>query len=189
VRSWSWGVYDNPYAIPDLEATYTAVEAPAPIGPWRAVFSPSSVSACNVFHTETYVAYVAEVSIRKQPLPGALPFVVHRVVGAVDCGVVIHRVGVEQQVESGIVWALSNMKTEVPFEKGRPRPANFDDFTPLTLGEMPEIETHLVDSGVPRPHGLGEPTVCPLAPAVASALSRLAGHRVRRLPVTAGDLA
>jgi isoquinoline 1-oxidoreductase beta subunit len=231
VRSWSWGVYDNPYAIPDLETTYTAVEAPVPIGPWRAVFSPSSVFAregfldeiaealgrdplelrlellgandpaiprvvelfgtridrrrlrrvletaakaagwatpapagrargiaCNVFHTETYVAYVAEVSLPKAPRPGALPFVVHRVVGAVDCGVVIHRGGVEQQVESGIVWALSNMKTEV-------------------------------DGDDPRPHGLGEPTVCPLAPAVASALSRLVGHRIRRLPVTASDLA
>lgn len=262
VRSWSWGVYDNPYAIPDLETTYTAVEAPVPIGPWRAVFSPSSVFAregfvdeiaeavgrdplelrlellgaddpaipqvarpggervdrrrlrrvletaaeaagwgtplpagrargiaCNVFHTETYVAYVAEVSIRKQPPPGALPFVVHRVVGAVDCGVVIHRGGVMQQVESGVIWALSAMKTEIPFEKGRPLPANFDQFTPLTLDETPEIAAHLVDSGDPRPHGLGEPTVCPLAPAVASALSRLVGHRVRRLPVTAADLA
>ncbi len=262
VRSWSWGVYDNPYAIPDLETTYTAVEAPVPIGPWRAVFSPSSVFAregfldeiaealgrdplelrlellgaddpkmpqviepggeridrarlrrvletaakaagwgkplpkgrargiaCNVFHTETYVAYVAEVSLREQPPPGALPFRVHRVVGAVDCGVVIHRGGAVQQVESGVCWALSNMKTEVAFEKGRAHPANFDEFTPLTLDETPEIETHLVDSGDSRPHGLGEPTVCPVAPAVASALSRLVGHRVRRLPVSAADLA
>jgi len=262
VRSWSWGVYDNPYAIPDLETTYTVVEAPVPIGPWRAVFSPSSVFAregfldeiaealgrdplelrlellgandpaispvvepggsridrrrlrrvletaakaagwgtpvpagrargiaCNVFHTETYVAYVVEVSLPKEPRPGGLPFIVHRVVAAVDCGVVIHRGGVEQQVQSGIVWSLSNMKTEIPFEKGQPRPASFADFTPLTLDEAPEVETHLVEGDDPRPHGLGEPTVCPLAPAVASALSRLVGRRIRRLPVAAADLA
>src|SRR5262249_26872368 len=131
-----------------------------------------------------------EVSLPKAPpRPGGLPFVVHRVVAAVDCGVVIHRGGVEQQVASGIVWSLSNMKTEVPFEKGQPLPASFADFTPLNLDEMPQVETRLVEGDDPSPHGLGEPTVCPLAPAVASALSRLAGHRIRRLPVTAADLA
>jgi isoquinoline 1-oxidoreductase subunit beta len=51
------------------------------------------------------------------------------------------------------------------------------------------IETHFVDSGDERPHGVGEPVVCPLAPAVANALFCLTGKRVRRLLIRAADLA
>jgi CO/xanthine dehydrogenase Mo-binding subunit len=145
--------------------------------------------ACNVFHTGTYVAYAAEVSRARSPRPGRLPFVVERVVAAVDCGVVIHPAGVEQQVESGVVWSLSNMKTEITFERGSARQSNYDGFQVLTYGETPPIEIHLVANDDERPRGLGEPTVCPLAPAVTNALSRLVGRRIRHLPVRAADLA
>jgi isoquinoline 1-oxidoreductase beta subunit len=43
--------------------------------------------------------------------------------------------------------------------------------------------------GDAAPHGLGEPTVCPFAPAVANGLSRLIGTRLRSLPIRAEDLA
>ena len=258
----SWGVTDNPYAIPALQTSYAVVECPVPIGPWRAVFSPSSVFAresfidelaaetnrdpltwrlellgatdssipqtaqpggkqldrrrlrrvlevaagkidwssppapgrarglaCNVFRTETYVAYVVEVSLRPSPPAGTLPFVVHRVVGAVDCGLVVHPDGARQQIESGILWSLSNMKSGIVFERGLARAENSDEFAIATLAETPEIDVELVASERDRPHGLGEPTVCPLAPAVANALSRLVGRRVRKLPVSAADLA
>jgi len=262
LRGSAWGTYDTPYAFPAFESSYTVVDAPVPIGPWRAVFSPSSVFAresfldelaerlgkdpvawrlellgandpsvpptidvgsehvdrrrlrrvvelaaaragwgrplaagrargfaCNVFHTETYVAYAVEVALSPKPRPGTLPFVVERVAGAVDCGLVVNPDGARQQIESGIVWALSQLKTEVVFEQGRARSDNFDRFEIATLAECPEIDVELVASERDRPHGLGEPTVCPLAPAVASALSRLAGKRIRKLPVTATDLA
>ena len=45
VRGWAWGVYDSPYFVRDAEMSYAVVEAPVPIGPWRAVFSPPSVFA------------------------------------------------------------------------------------------------------------------------------------------------
>jgi isoquinoline 1-oxidoreductase beta subunit len=54
---------------------------------------------------------------------------------------------------------------------------------------MPRIEVHIVDSGA-KPSGVGEPGVPPLAPAVANAVARLGGPRIRRLPFTrAGVLA
>jgi isoquinoline 1-oxidoreductase beta subunit len=263
LRGNSWGVTGNPYAIPAFETTYTVVEIPVPIGPWRAVFSPSSVFArecfvdeiaqqldrdplalrldllgandpsvpalvepggdrvdrrrlrkvlelatekagwtkpapagrarglaCNVFHTETYVAYAVEVSLDLKAPAGRLPFRVERVVCGLDCGVVVNLDGVKQQVESGVLWSLANMKSEMTFENGRPQQSNFNDFRLLTIDETPPvIETHLAPNDDERPHGLGEPVVCPLAPAVANALSRLAGKRIRSLPVRAADLA
>jgi len=146
--------------------------------------------ACNVFHTETYIAYIVEVSLRKKAPAGELPFQVHRVVCAVDCGLAINPLGVAQQVESGVIWGLSNMKSEITAKNGAIEQRYYSDFPVVNIRETPaSIETHIVSSEDERPHGLGEPTVCPLAPAVANALSRLVGKRIRRLPVLAADLA
>jgi isoquinoline 1-oxidoreductase beta subunit len=262
VRGWAWGVYDTPYAFPALEATYTVVEAPVPIGPWRAVFSPSSVFAreCfldevarsldrdplelrlalldtsdpsvaptftidgdlvdrrrmravfervaaeagwdrpapegrgvglagNVFHTGTYMAYVVEVSLRPDAGPTELPFTVHRVTGAIDCGLVVNPNAVRQQVESGVVWGLSNMLNEMTWRGGIAQQSNYHDFPVVRMSETPpRIDLHFVGADSDQPHGVGEPVVCPLAPAVANALSQLAGRRIRRLPVRGGDL-
>ena len=117
-----------------------------------------------------------------------LPYHAPAVVAAIDCGLVVHDSGARQQVESGILWSLSNMKGEITFAGGAAREGNFDGFPIATLDEAPAIETHFAAVDRPRPHGLGEPTVCPLAPAVANALSRLVGRRVRKLPVLAQDL-
>jgi isoquinoline 1-oxidoreductase beta subunit len=48
---------------------------------------------------------------------------------------------------------------------------------------MPKVEVHIVPSTA-APTGVGEPGVPPLAPAVANAVARLGGPRVRRLPFT-----
>lgn len=146
--------------------------------------------AAEVFHTETYVAYVVEVARRPSPRPGELPFSVERVVAAVDCGVVVDPDGVAQQVESGVLWSLSNALGETTFEAGRARETNFDRFRIARFGDTPRsIETHLVDSGDERPHGLGEPVVNPFAPALANALAALTGRRFRRLPLRSSDFA
>jgi isoquinoline 1-oxidoreductase beta subunit len=146
--------------------------------------------AADVFHTETYVAYVVEVAARPRPRAGELPFTVERVVAAVDCGVAVDPDGVAQQVESGVLWSLSNALGETTFERGRARETNFDRFRVATIRDTPKaIETHLVASDDERPHGLGEPVVNPFAPALASALARLAGRRFRRLPLRPDDFA
>ena len=112
-----------------------------------------------------------------------MPFKVHRVVCAVDCGVVINPLGIEQQVESGVIWSLSNMKGEITFKNGRAEQENFIDFSVLRMSETPKIETYIVPSHGEQPFGIGEPTVPPLAPAVANALFAATGKRYRKLPI------
>lgn len=51
------------------------------------------------------------------------------------------------------------------------------------MAEMPEVEVRLVESQDP-PKGLGEVPVPPLGPAVANAVSRAVGRRIRRLPIS-----
>ncbi|MDP2480226.1 MAG: molybdopterin-dependent oxidoreductase [Candidatus Palauibacterales bacterium] len=145
--------------------------------------------AANFFHTETHIAYVVEVSLRPEAADGDLPFRVHRVVCALDCGLLVNPLGARQQVESGVIWSLSNMKSEMTWRGGIPRQATYGDFRVVTLDEAPDrVETHFVDAGRDDPNGIGEPVVCPLAPAVANALFRLTGRRIRGLPVRRADV-
>ena len=48
--------------------------------------------------------------------------------------------------------------------------------------EMPAVEVHVVPSTAP-PTGTGEPGLPPIAPAVANAMFKLTGKRIRKLPI------
>jgi isoquinoline 1-oxidoreductase beta subunit len=128
----------------------------------------------------SYVAQVAEVSIEDdQPR-------VHRVVCAIDCGMVVNPDTVAAQMESGIVFGLTAaLHGEITLKDGRVEQSNFHDYPLLRLNEMPEVEVHIVPSTEP-PSGVGEPGTPPIAPAVANALFALTGKPVRKLPIRLG---
>lgn len=125
---------------------------------------------------DSYVAQVAEVSLANGRIH------VHRVVAAVDCGMVVNPDGVRQQVEGGMVYGLSAaLHGAITLENGRVQQSNFDSYTPLRFSGMPEVEVHIVESSEP-PTGIGEPGTPPIAPAVANAVFALTGKRLRRMP-------
>jgi isoquinoline 1-oxidoreductase beta subunit len=125
---------------------------------------------------ESYVAEIAEVSLQNGKIH------VHRVVAAVDCGMIINPDGVRQQIEGAIVYGLSAaLHGAITLENGRVVQSNFHDYPPLRFSEMPQVEVHLVDSKE-HPTGIGEPGTPPIAPAVANAVFKLSGKRLRRMP-------
>jgi len=125
---------------------------------------------------DSYVAEIAEVSLENGKIR------VHRVVAAVDCGMVINPDGVRQQIEGGIVYGLSAaLHGAITLENGRVMQSNFHDYAPLRFSEMPRVEVHIVASGE-LPTGIGEPGTPPIAPAVANAVFTLTGKRLRRMP-------
>jgi isoquinoline 1-oxidoreductase beta subunit len=124
-------------------------------------------------------AQVAEVSMQDgRP-------VVHRVVVALDCGKQVLPDGVRSQIEGGVIQGLSTALGEkIVIADGRVQNANFDGYKVLRVDEAPPvIEAHVIESGE-RMGGVGEPPVPPITPAVANAVSRLVGRRIRRLPIT-----
>jgi isoquinoline 1-oxidoreductase subunit beta len=134
--------------------------------------------ALHHFFSDAIVAEVAEVSIDQGQIR------VHRVTCAVDCGLVIHPANTKYQVEGAIVYGLTAaLNGEITIEGGRVKQSNFHDYPVLRMREMPEVEVHFTP-GDGKPRGMGEPGVPPIAPAVANAVSRLTGKRVRRLPIT-----
>jgi len=127
---------------------------------------------------DTFVAQVAEVSMRNGKVK------VERVVCAVDCGVPVNPDVIRAQMEGCIGFALGALYySEIEIKAGRAAQRNFDTYRALRIHEMPKIEVHIVPS-TEKPSGVGEPGVPPLAPAVANAVAKLGGPRVRRLPFT-----
>ena len=125
----------------------------------------------------TPCAEVAEVSVEGSDVR------VHRVVAAVDCGLVVNPDLARAQIESGIVFGLgAALRQEITWKGGGVEQKNFDDFEPLRMHETPEIEVHVVPS-TDHPRGIGEPGVPPIAPAVANAILAATGRPIRRLPL------
>jgi len=144
--------------------------SPLPDGTARGVAVVESFSS--------YVAEVAEVSLNPDRTAR-----VHRVVAAVDCGIVVNPDTVRAQVESAIVFGLTAaLHGEITIDKGRVVQSNFHDYPLLRMDEMPVIEVHLMPS-TEAPTGIGEPGTPPIAPAVCNAVYALTKQRIRRLPI------
>ncbi|MGA7909137.1 MAG: xanthine dehydrogenase family protein molybdopterin-binding subunit [Candidatus Sulfotelmatobacter sp.] len=125
----------------------------------------------------SYVAEVVEISMEKDAPR------VHRVIVAVDCGQVVNPSVLEQQIQGGIVYALSNaLRAKITIEKGRVVQGNFDDYAPVRMEETPAVEVYAVPS-TEAPTGIGEPSVPPLAPALCNAIYAATKKRIRALPI------
>jgi isoquinoline 1-oxidoreductase beta subunit len=107
---------------------------------------------------------------------------VHRLVAAVDCGMVVNGGIVTQQIESNLVWALAQATMPEPeWIAGMPRARPLGAIGLPRIGDVPEILVEVIPSsaGAGGVSGLGT-TV--LAPAVANAIYAGSGRRLRSLP-------
>ena len=123
------------------------------------------------------IAEVAEVSA----VQGRIR--VHAVTVAVDCGLAVHPLGVDAQVQGSVVYGLSALLGgKLTLEAGRVLESNFHDYPVLRMSEMPTISVHLIPSDAPM-GGIGEPATALIGPAVANAVFALTGQRLRTLPL------
>ena len=107
---------------------------------------------------------------------------------AVDCGRVINPIGADAQVQGGITDAISAAFYEsLELEQGRPTGQNFDSYKKLRMKDSPPVHVHIVESDE-APQGLGEPSYPILFPALANAVYKATGKRVRQLPLAKHNL-
>ena len=73
-------------------------------------------------------------------------------------------------------------------EKGVPLTPSFSEYLLPTSMDVPDIKTILIESGDGvgpfGAKGIGEPSVCSVAPAICSAIYDAVGVRIRELPIT-----
>jgi isoquinoline 1-oxidoreductase subunit beta len=137
--------------------------------------------ACCFDHS-SYSAMVIEVSVERGRA------IIHRVVCAADCGTVVHPNGARAQIEGSIVHGLSAaLRERITIDRGGVVETNFDRYRLLRFDEAPAaIEVHFIDRPDVRVTGLGEPGLPPVAPALATAIYRATGRRLRELPLDLG---
>ena len=132
-------------------------------------------AAHNSFHTD--VAEIAEVSVENGQIR------VHKVTCVLDCGQAVNPDIVRAQMEGGVVYGLTAaLYGGLNLERGAIKESNFHDYPMLRMNESPEIEVIIIDSGT-EPTGVGEPGLPPIAPAVANAVYKATGQRLRSLPL------
>ena len=127
------------------------------------------------FSHASYIAQVADVVMQ-----GGLP-VVKMIYAISDCGQVVNLGGARQQVMGGVV------DSKLSFKDGAAEQKNYNSYRLIRMKEIPEIETHFVDNGI-DPTGLGEPALPPTGGAVANAIFKATGKRLRSQPFTEQDV-
>ena len=128
----------------------------------------------------TRVAIVAEVDIdRSTGKIWARRFVV-----AHDCGQIINPDGLEKCIEGNIVQGVSRtLWEEVKFDTKNVTSVDWLTYPILDITETPaKIETVLLNYPELPPTGAGEPSIRPLAAAIANAIFDATGVRLRRVP-------
>ena len=109
--------------------------------------------------------------------------------GAHDVGRVLNRLGIEGQVEGGIVMGQGYALTEeMLIEEGVLKNPAFRDYKLVTAPEIPDMDVHFIETmdgeGPKGAKGVGEaPAIC-IAAAVANAIENATGVRIRELPFT-----
>jgi CO/xanthine dehydrogenase Mo-binding subunit len=111
------------------------------------------------------------------------------VTAAHDVGRAINNAQMEGQIEGGVLQGMGYALTEdLKVEAGRCLNPNFTDYLIPTTLDVPEIDIVLVEqpyaAGPFGAKGIGEPSLIPMAAAVANAVSFATGHRFTRLPLT-----
>jgi isoquinoline 1-oxidoreductase beta subunit len=129
---------------------------------------------------DTLTAGVAEVSVDRRS--GRIR--VHNYWIVADPGLVVQPDNSTAQLESAVVYGLSAALTEeLTVKAGAIRESNFHQYRVLRMSDMPEIHTRLIATDN-SPTGMGEVGVPAVAPAIANAVFKLTGARVRQLPMT-----
>jgi isoquinoline 1-oxidoreductase beta subunit len=166
---------DRAAGVVSLAAEKAGWGTPLPAGRGRGI-------AYHATWGVTHVAQVAEVSVENGQV------IVHRVVCAVDPGVVVNPDMVKAQMEGGIVFGLSCLlKKPITISAGRIQQGNFDDYPILRLDEMPVVETYISQSDA-SPTGIGEMSNPVIAPAVVNAIFAASGKRLRTMPIRYEEL-
>jgi nicotinate dehydrogenase subunit B len=165
------------------------IKAAAEKAKWETRPSPrrdqtgSKVSGRGIAYAQrngTRVAIVAEVDIdRTTGKIWARKFTV-----AHDCGQIINPDGLVKCIEGNIVQGVSRaLWEEVTFDRNAVTSVDWITYPILDITETPgQVDVVLINHPEIAPSGAGEPSIRPVAAAIANAIFDATGVRIRRVP-------
>jgi nicotinate dehydrogenase subunit B len=130
----------------------------------------------------TRVAIVAEIDIDRTTgkIYGRKFTIAH------DCGLIINPDGLKHAIEGNVIQGLSRtLWEEVKFDTKNVTSIDWVSYPILDIAETPAVvDVVLIDHPNLPASGAGEPSMRPLAAAVANAIYDATGVRIRRVPFT-----
>ncbi len=139
----------------------------------------------QVFPDFTFGSHAVEVAVDVET--GTVR--VLKLIACYDVGQAINPLSVEGQLEGGAIYGFGYGLTEqVIMEKGMTLTPSLSEILIPTALDAPEVETIVLESGDGvgpfGAKGIGEPSCCSIAPAIANAVSDALGVRIVDLPLT-----
>jgi isoquinoline 1-oxidoreductase subunit beta len=128
----------------------------------------------------TWVACVARVHVDRSTGKTT----VEKLTVVIDAGTIVDPDSALAQTQGGALWGMSMALYEgTVFENGQVKDTNLDTYTPLRMGDVPDMDISFVESAE-VPVGLGEPATTVVGPAIGNAIFAAIGVRLRHLPIT-----
>ena len=127
----------------------------------------------------TPVAQVAEVSIENDEIR------VHKVSCAIDPGMIINPDQVKAQCEGAIIMGMSAaLFEEMQIVDSELQPEIYGPYRMALMKHSPrQIDVFLLENGT-KPGAVGEPPLGPIGAAIANAVYKLSGKRLRSMPLS-----
>jgi len=131
---------------------------------------------------DSYVAVVARVT-RKDGM-----LLIEKLTCVADCGLAVSPGGVEEQLYGGLMWGLGHaIADRITISHGQVDQKNFDSYRVIRMSDMPLVDIQIVQGDLTKPGGVGELSSPSVAPAIANAIFRLNGKRLRATPFDLQD--
>ncbi len=128
-----------------------------------------------------YVASCAEVSVD----PTTKRIKLERVVTAFECGAIVNPEHLKNQVEGAVVQGIGGALFEsIEFEDGKILNGRLSRYRVPRFGDLPKLETILLDRIDIDSAGAGETPIVALAPSIGNAIYNAVDIRLRTLPMT-----
>jgi CO/xanthine dehydrogenase Mo-binding subunit len=139
----------------------------------------------QVFPDFTFGTHAVEVAVDE----GTGELRVLKLISCFDVGRAINRLSVEGQLEGGAIYGMGyGLTEEVILDKGITMTPSLSEYLLPTSMDVPDVQTILIESGDGvgpfGAKGVGEPSVCSVAPAIANAIYDAIGVRIFDLPLT-----
>jgi isoquinoline 1-oxidoreductase len=128
----------------------------------------------------SYVAACVEIEFD----PGPAHIKVRHVCEVFECGAVMNPANLVAQIQGCILMALGPaLREAIQFEGGKILNGTFAQYRVPRFSDVPELDIHLLNRPDLPSVGAGETPIIAVTPAIANALFRITGSRVREMPI------
>ena len=133
--------------------------------------------ACSV-DANTPCAHVVEVSVEDKKIK------LHKVTCSIDPGLAINPDQIRAQCEGSIIMGQSAaMFEKMTVENNQLKPTIYGAYKMALMRDAPKEIDVVILQNAPNPGAVGEPPLGPIAAAIASAVFRITGQRLRSMPL------